>query len=158
VIVGCGMRLLKARPNGVWSPEADRKQVRRKCSSEAGPAIAIANARFTLMAGDGARARRISGLIIELERPSVRPALMNGYHLISHKFRRCHIRVPYENDLISVGDGIRRVSSEGRLYVVGNRDSSVLLHFSAQNTGFIVIEFLPHGTLSHDYRPQKNPG
>jgi AraC-like DNA-binding protein len=55
--------------------------------------------------------------------------------------------IPYENSLVSVANGRVQVSHEQRLYFVGNRDSSTLLQSSSRNTGFIAIEFSPHGAF-----------
>ena len=55
--------------------------------------------------------------------------------------------IPYENSLVSVADGRAQVSYEEGLYFVGNRDTSTLIHSSALKTGFVVIEFTPHGAF-----------
>jgi AraC-like DNA-binding protein len=55
--------------------------------------------------------------------------------------------IPYENSLVSVADGRVQISREQRLYFVGNRDSPTLLQSSARKTGFIAIEFCPHGAF-----------
>lgn len=55
--------------------------------------------------------------------------------------------IPYENSLFSVADGKTSVSHQGGLYFVGNRDSQTLIHSSARETGFVVIEFSPHGAF-----------
>jgi AraC-like DNA-binding protein len=55
--------------------------------------------------------------------------------------------IPYENSLVAVADGAAKVSHEGRLYFVGNRDSSTLIQSSSRSTGFIAIEFCPHGAF-----------
>jgi AraC-like DNA-binding protein len=53
--------------------------------------------------------------------------------------------VPYENSITSIADGRTQESDEQGVYFVGNRDSSTLLSTSARRTGFIGIEFHPHG-------------
>src|SRR5262249_41592467 len=55
--------------------------------------------------------------------------------------------IPYENSLVSVADGRVQISHEQRLYFVGNRDSSTSIRSSCRNTGFIAIEFSPHGAF-----------
>jgi len=50
----------------------------------------------------------------------------------------------YENSLESIVEDRVQVSREG-LYFVGNRDSSTLIRSSSRKTGFIGIEFSPHG-------------
>jgi AraC-like DNA-binding protein len=55
--------------------------------------------------------------------------------------------IPYENSLVSTADGRTQVSHEQGLYFVGNRDTSTVLHSKARKTGFIVIEFAPHGAF-----------
>lgn len=55
--------------------------------------------------------------------------------------------IPYENSLVSVAGGRTEVSNEHGLYFVGNRDDAVLLTSSSRKTGFIAIEFCPHGAF-----------
>jgi AraC-like DNA-binding protein len=56
--------------------------------------------------------------------------------------------IPYQNSLVSIVSGRgAKVSHEHGLYFVGNRDSSVLLESSARKTGFVAIEFRPHGAF-----------
>ena len=55
--------------------------------------------------------------------------------------------IPCENSLVSVADGRTGVSHEGGLYFVGNRDKCTVLRSEARKTGFIVIEFAPHGAF-----------
>jgi hypothetical protein len=55
--------------------------------------------------------------------------------------------IPYENSLVSIADGRTRVSHEGGLYFVGNRDTATLIRSSARKTGFVGIEFSPHGAF-----------
>ena len=55
--------------------------------------------------------------------------------------------VPYENSLESLANGRLQVSHEQGLYFVGNRDSSTLIRSSSRRTGFIGIEFSPHGAF-----------
>jgi hypothetical protein len=55
--------------------------------------------------------------------------------------------VPYENSLESIANGRLQVSHEQGLYFVENRDSSTLIRSSLRKTGFIGIEFSPHGAF-----------
>lgn len=55
--------------------------------------------------------------------------------------------IPYENSLFSVADGSTSVSREGGLYFVGNRDTQTLIHSTSRETGFVVVEFSPHGAF-----------
>jgi AraC-like DNA-binding protein len=55
--------------------------------------------------------------------------------------------IPYENSLVSVAGGRSQVSREHGLYFVGNRDDPVLLASSSRKTGFVAIEFRPHGAF-----------
>jgi AraC-like DNA-binding protein len=55
--------------------------------------------------------------------------------------------IPYQNSLTSVADGAASVSHPGKLYFVGNRDSSTSLHSTARATGFIAVEFSPAGAF-----------
>lgn len=55
--------------------------------------------------------------------------------------------IPYENSLVSIANGRTRVSHEGGLYFVGNRDTQTLIHSAARKTGFVAIEFSPHGAF-----------
>lgn len=55
--------------------------------------------------------------------------------------------IPYENSLISIADGRTRVTNEGGMYFVGNWDTPTLLRASARKTGFVTIEFSPHGAF-----------
>ena len=55
--------------------------------------------------------------------------------------------VPYENSLVSVSGGQTKITREHGLYFVGNKDNSVLLKSSSRKTGFIAIEFRPHGAF-----------
>lgn len=55
--------------------------------------------------------------------------------------------IPYENSLESIANGRVNVSHEQGLYFVGNRDTSTLIRASARRTGFIGIEFFPHGAF-----------
>ena len=52
----------------------------------------------------------------------------------------------YENSLESVVEGRVQVSGPG-LYFVGNRDVSARIRSSPRKTGFIGIEFSPHGAF-----------
>ena len=55
--------------------------------------------------------------------------------------------IPYENSITRLALGNVHVSQERRLYFVGNRDSATLLQSSSRKTGFIAIEFRPHGAF-----------
>jgi hypothetical protein len=55
--------------------------------------------------------------------------------------------VPYQNSLFGISDGCTGVSREHGLYFAGNRDKATLIHSSVQTTGFIGIEFSPHGAF-----------
>jgi AraC-like DNA-binding protein len=55
--------------------------------------------------------------------------------------------MPYANSIARLALGNVHLSHERRLYFVGNRDSSTLLQSTARKTGFIAIEFRPHGAL-----------
>jgi AraC-like DNA-binding protein len=55
--------------------------------------------------------------------------------------------VPYENSIVSVANGRVQISHEQRIYFVGNRDSATHIRSSAHKTGFIAIEFRPHGAF-----------
>ena len=55
--------------------------------------------------------------------------------------------IPYQNSITSVADGFAQVSQEQTLYFVGNRDSSVQLSTTLKPTGFVGIEFRPHGAF-----------
>lgn len=55
--------------------------------------------------------------------------------------------IPYENSIISEANGRTQRSYANRMYFVGNRDSATLIRSSTQKTGFIAIEFRPHGAF-----------
>jgi len=55
--------------------------------------------------------------------------------------------IPYENSLEATFDGHSQVSHEGGLYFVGNRATPTLIRSSVRPTGFIGIEFSPHGAF-----------
>jgi len=55
--------------------------------------------------------------------------------------------IPYQNSLVSIGEGCTNVNQEGGLYFVGNRDSQALIHSTARETGFVAIEFSPYGAF-----------
>ena len=55
--------------------------------------------------------------------------------------------IPYENSLAGISEGRTGVSHEHGLYFVGNRDNATLIHSSERKTGFIGIEFSPHGAF-----------
>src|SRR5262249_40075504 len=56
-----------------------------------------------------------------------------------------NVIIPYENSLVAVTNRRVQISHEQKLYFVGNRDVSTLLKSSSRRTGFIAIEFCPHG-------------
>lgn len=53
--------------------------------------------------------------------------------------------IPYENSITSIANGRVAESQEHGLYFVGNQEGATLLSTSQRRTGFIGIEFLPHG-------------
>jgi AraC-like DNA-binding protein len=55
--------------------------------------------------------------------------------------------IPYENSIVSVANGKTQMSYAQRMYFVGNRDSATLISSSTRKTGFIAIEFRPHGAF-----------
>lgn len=55
--------------------------------------------------------------------------------------------IPYENTLESIANGRYQVTREQGLYFSGNRDSSTLIYSCPRRTGFIGIEFAPHGAF-----------
>lgn len=55
--------------------------------------------------------------------------------------------IPYANSLESIANGRSQISREHGLYFVGNQESSTLVQSSPQDTGFIGIEFYPHGAF-----------
>ena len=55
--------------------------------------------------------------------------------------------IPYENSIVSVANGRTQISHAHRMYFVGNRDSATFIRSSAHKTGFIAIEFRPHGAF-----------
>lgn len=55
--------------------------------------------------------------------------------------------IPYENTLESIANGRYQVTREQGLYFSGNRDSSTLVYSCPRRTGFIGIEFAPHGAF-----------
>lgn len=55
--------------------------------------------------------------------------------------------IPYENSLVATWDDRSHLTREQGLYFVGNRDKCTALHSEARKTGFIVIEFAPHGAF-----------
>lgn len=55
--------------------------------------------------------------------------------------------IPYENSLMGISDGHTGVSHEHGLYFVGNRIKATLIHSTTRRTGFIGIEFSPHGAF-----------
>jgi hypothetical protein len=55
--------------------------------------------------------------------------------------------IPYQNSLESTANARSQVSYEQGLYFVGNMDTSTMIRSSTRPTGFIGIEFLPHGAF-----------
>lgn len=55
--------------------------------------------------------------------------------------------IPYENSIMGISDGQAGVSHEHGFYFVGNRIKATLIHSTARRTGFIGIEFSPHGAF-----------
>lgn len=55
--------------------------------------------------------------------------------------------IPYENTLVPMAGGRTRPTHEGGLYFVGNWDTPAILRASARKTGFVTIEFAPHGAF-----------
>lgn len=55
--------------------------------------------------------------------------------------------IPYENTLESIANGRHQVTREQGLYFSGNRDTSTLIYSRPRRTGFIGIEFAPHGAF-----------
>jgi AraC-like DNA-binding protein len=79
-----------------------------------------------------------------LESPTGLPASANS---IAAPNGCSKLIIPYENSIVSVADGRIQLSHEQRMYFVGNRDSATLIRSSAHKTGFIAIEFRPHGAF-----------
>jgi AraC-like DNA-binding protein len=55
--------------------------------------------------------------------------------------------IPYENSLLGACEGRSGVSREHGFYFVGNRETATLISSSERRTGFIGIEFSPHGAF-----------
>ena len=55
--------------------------------------------------------------------------------------------IPYENSLESIANNRAQISREHGLYFVGNMDTSTVIRSSGRRTGFIGIEFSPHGAF-----------
>lgn len=55
--------------------------------------------------------------------------------------------IPYENALATVAGGRTHVTHPGGLYFVGNWDTPAILRAGARKTGFVTIEFSPHGAF-----------
>jgi AraC-like DNA-binding protein len=55
--------------------------------------------------------------------------------------------IPYENSLESIANNRAQISREQGLYFVGNMDISTVIRSSGRRTGFIGIEFSPHGAF-----------
>jgi hypothetical protein len=54
---------------------------------------------------------------------------------------------PYDNSIVSEADGRIQTTRAQHMNFVGNRDTATLIRTSAQKTGFIAIEFRPHGAF-----------
>ena len=79
-----------------------------------------------------------------LESPNGLPATANS---IAAPNGCSKLIVPYDNSIVSEADGRVHMTWAHRMYFVGNRDSATLLRTSARKTGFIAIEFRPHGAF-----------
>src|SRR5262245_34337332 len=79
-----------------------------------------------------------------LESPNGLPATA---HSIAAPNGCAKLIVPYDNSIVSVADGRVQTSWAHRMYFVGNRDGATLLRSSARQTGFIAVEFRPHGAF-----------
>jgi len=55
--------------------------------------------------------------------------------------------IPYDNSIVSEADGRIQTTRAQHMNFVGNRDTATLIRTSAQKTGFIAIEFRPHGAF-----------
>jgi len=55
--------------------------------------------------------------------------------------------IPYENSLLGACEGRSGVSREHGFYYVGNRETATLISSSQRKTGFIGVEFSPHGAF-----------
>jgi AraC-like DNA-binding protein len=55
--------------------------------------------------------------------------------------------IPYENSLFGSCEGRSGVSREHGFYFVGNRETATLISSSERKTGFIGVEFSPHGAF-----------
>ena len=55
--------------------------------------------------------------------------------------------IQYDNSIISTADGRTHATSQSGLYIVGTRDVAVHLSTPPGKTGFIGIEFYPHGAF-----------
>lgn len=55
--------------------------------------------------------------------------------------------IPYENSLEAIANARSQVSHEQGFYFVGNMDTSTALRSTSRQTGFIGIEFSPHGAF-----------
>jgi hypothetical protein len=56
--------------------------------------------------------------------------------------------IPYDNSIVSEADGRVQLTRAHRMNFVGNRDSATLIRTSPHKTGFIAVEFRPHGAFS----------
>jgi AraC-like DNA-binding protein len=64
--------------------------------------------------------------------------------------------IPYRNSLESTANARSQVSHEQGLYFVGNMETSTVIRSSTRPTGFIGIEFLPHGAFPIFGIPMQN--
>jgi AraC-like DNA-binding protein len=55
--------------------------------------------------------------------------------------------IPYDNSIVAEAEGRVQVTRAHHMHFVGNRDVATRLHTSPQRTGFIAIEFRPHGAF-----------
>jgi AraC-like DNA-binding protein len=55
--------------------------------------------------------------------------------------------IPFDNSIVSEADGRVQLTRAHRMNFVGVRDSATLIRTSAHKTGFIAVEFRPHGAF-----------
>src|SRR5262245_28335659 len=55
--------------------------------------------------------------------------------------------IPHDNSIVSEADGRVQLTRAHRMNFVGIRDSATLIRTSPHKTGFIVVEFRPHGAF-----------
>jgi AraC-like DNA-binding protein len=79
-----------------------------------------------------------------LESPNGLPAAANS---IAAPNGCAKLIIPFENSIVSEADGRIQLTRAHRMNFVGNRDSATRLQTSAQKTGFIAVEFRPHGAF-----------